>query len=352
MNNADFYYDENFRTELSKRIKKRELYASMVLACVLVLCTYIGAVAVYYVGAYAAMLFPFLSNGIYYDILDLSAYFLQMLLPIILYLLISKKKLSNIFTLKGEQGENLGDEKITGVRVALYTVIAFSLSQVVSYLSTYVSVFISLITSSFSKELVLSPEAFELPVPVTPFELDFDIFAVAIIPAILEELLFRGVLLSHFIKYGKTFAVVASAFFFASAHGSIEQMMYSFVYGLVFGYVAVKTGSLTVGIIMHFLNNAYSCVVEYLGTVFDTVLYWDIIGAINFCLIFIGLIAIVVGIIKSEAVYRGSRADADNSGELSAAEKFSGFTSPVMLIYYALILFETFYTYFSYNLTL
>ena len=352
MNKNEFYYDENFRSELSKRIKKKELNSSMVLACILVLCTYIGAVAVFYAGRYAALLFPILSNKIYYDILDILSYILQMLLPVILYLFVSKKKLRDFFIIKGESGESVAGEKITFARVALYTIIAFSLSQVMAYLGTYISLVISVITSSFSNGLVLSPEAFDMPLPANPMEFAFDILAVAIIPAILEELLFRGVLLSHFLKYGKTFAVVASAVFFASAHGSIEQMMYSFVYGLVFGYVAVKTGSLTVGILMHFLNNAYSCVVEYLGTVFNTAIYWDIIGAVNFCLIFIGLVCVVMVIIIGNAEYRESEAAVADSGELSAAEKFSAFVSPVMLIYYGLILFETFYIYFSYNLTL
>jgi sodium transport system permease protein len=83
------------------------------------------------------------------------------------------------------------------------------------------------------------------------------ILCVAALPAICEELAFRGFILSGFRNLGNNRrAIVISALFFAIAHGFLQQEINAFIMGLVLGYLAVRTGSLFPGVIFHFVHNA------------------------------------------------------------------------------------------------
>lgn len=79
-----------------------------------------------------------------------------------------------------------------------------------------------------------------------------------VLPAIFEELLFRGVILRGFLQFGKIPAVVLSALMFALAHGSYEQFIYQFLGGLAMGFLYVETKNIFVGMAAHFANNLFA----------------------------------------------------------------------------------------------
>ena len=95
-------------------------------------------------------------------------------------------------------------------------------------------------------------------------DLFLNLFVLAVIPAICEELVYRGIILNGFRKFGVHTAVFASAAIFAIAHGSAMQTVYQFILGVILGYILVKTGSLVASIIVHFLNNAMVIIVNYI----------------------------------------------------------------------------------------
>lgn len=76
----------------------------------------------------------------------------------------------------------------------------------------------------------------------------------AILVPIVEELLLRGVVMARLKPYGRTFAIVTSAFIFACMHGDLTQGVFTFLFGLLLGYVAMEY-SLTWSIILHVANN-------------------------------------------------------------------------------------------------
>lgn len=78
---------------------------------------------------------------------------------------------------------------------------------------------------------------------------------VAVSPAICEEMLFRGFVLSGLRSFGQWPAIAISALLFAFAHGSIYRMMPTFFLGLLLGYAVWKSGSLIPGVLIHGLNN-------------------------------------------------------------------------------------------------
>lgn len=87
----------------------------------------------------------------------------------------------------------------------------------------------------------------------------------ALIPGFVEEFLFRGVFMRNLLPYGKTAAVVVSALLFALMHQNFLQFFYTFIAGLVLGYLFLKTGSIWCGVIVHTLNNFVSVIEEILA---------------------------------------------------------------------------------------
>lgn len=98
----------------------------------------------------------------------------------------------------------------------------------------------------------------------TPLNIIFEFLTIAIIPAIVEEFLFRGVVLGVLKQYSEGLGIFISATLFALMHGNLTQIPFAFPIGLVLGYICVKTNSLLPGIIIHCLNNAFSVFLDLL----------------------------------------------------------------------------------------
>lgn len=103
------------------------------------------------------------------------------------------------------------------------------------------------------------------------------ILSVAVIPAMTEEFIFRGVLLGILKKYGESFAVVTSALLFGLMHQNFVQLPFAFVGGLVFGYITIYTGSIVPAMAVHFANNLFSCIFtslpKYIGNTPSEIIY-------------------------------------------------------------------------------
>lgn len=93
-----------------------------------------------------------------------------------------------------------------------------------------------------------------------------NIVLVAVLPAIAEELLFRGLLLKLFANLFKNIhiGVLLSALIFSAIHLQFYGFLPRLMLGLVLGYLFVFTRNLWVPIFVHFLNNASSAIVYYL----------------------------------------------------------------------------------------
>ena len=78
----------------------------------------------------------------------------------------------------------------------------------------------------------------------------------AILPALVEEFLFRGVILNCCKNsMGSLATIFTVGFCFALFHGSPEQTVYQFIVGCVCALIAVKSGSILPSILMHVINN-------------------------------------------------------------------------------------------------
>ena len=97
-------------------------------------------------------------------------------------------------------------------------------------------------------------------------EFSLNFVMIALIPAIGEELLFRGVLQKIFSDWTKSvhWGVFIAAFLFSAIHMQFLTFLPRFFLGIVFGYLLVWTRSLWVPILAHFFNNGFAVIVSYL----------------------------------------------------------------------------------------
>lgn len=84
------------------------------------------------------------------------------------------------------------------------------------------------------------------------------VIAMVIVPAIFEELLFRKAILNYSKSYGKAFAVIFSALLFGLFHMNLNQGIFAFFIGILFGVIAIKTSSIKIPVLLHLLNNLYA----------------------------------------------------------------------------------------------
>ncbi len=85
------------------------------------------------------------------------------------------------------------------------------------------------------------------------------LFVMAVMPAVCEELLFRGYLFGSLREHVKCgWAVVLSALVFAAFHMSLVKLPATFLLGFGFAFIVWKGGSIYVTMALHFLNNAFS----------------------------------------------------------------------------------------------
>ncbi len=90
-----------------------------------------------------------------------------------------------------------------------------------------------------------------------------NIVTVGILPGVLEELLFRGVVLQGLRPAGDGVALVFSSLMFGMMHGTLYQIPFAFILGLVFGYIVLKTGNILWTMLLHAVNNTLSVLMEF-----------------------------------------------------------------------------------------
>jgi sodium transport system permease protein len=94
--------------------------------------------------------------------------------------------------------------------------------------------------------------------------LGVQLLVLAVVPAVCEELAFRGFILSGLARrIGADKAVLVSSLLFAFAHLNAFRFLPTFVLGCVLGLLATRSGSLLPGIVFHALHNGLVVLVSF-----------------------------------------------------------------------------------------
>lgn len=102
------------------------------------------------------------------------------------------------------------------------------------------------------------------PLPAGGLDLIVRFLVLCLMPAICEELLFRGAIQGLMRPCGSAAAIFAPALLFALLHSELSQILTAFVCGIFLGWLTERTGSVLPGMLLHFLNNCLAFLNIYL----------------------------------------------------------------------------------------
>ncbi|MEM6366141.1 MAG: ABC transporter permease subunit/CPBP intramembrane protease [Planctomycetota bacterium] len=113
----------------------------------------------------------------------------------------------------------------------------------------------------------LSPEAIAA---MTPFANQLGsanwlgvLFLMAVVPAVCEELTFRGFIFGGLARNQSPLrAILVTAIMFGISHGVLQQSITATIVGLLLGWIALRTGSVLPGILIHLTLNGMSVSME------------------------------------------------------------------------------------------
>ena len=166
----------------------------------------------------------------------------------------------------------------------LLVVFGFSGCVTVNFVLSIISMFVPFFESGSDMSFFENTDLFSTVLALT---------AIALAPAVCEEIAFRGFVMGSLADFGQKFAVLFSSFIFGMMHGTLSGMVFAFLVGLLLSFIRRLSGSLIPSMTVHFLNNAYAV----LMTVFLKTLDIEIFSIISGMFIFIMLLLFAVMLI-------------------------------------------------------
>ncbi|MDP4087693.1 MAG: type II CAAX endopeptidase family protein [Bacillota bacterium] len=167
----------------------------------------------------------------YSNLLMIDEY-LFLLIPVILYMIITKQSPKEVFRLN----------RIYLADVFNVIIIAVLCQPIASFLSLLTSLFFTNPVSEALNDL----QSVSLPVML---------FMIAVTPAICEEAVTRGVVLHGYNKVGLFKAALINGLVFCILHLSPQQSLYTFALGFIFAYMVRVTNSIFTSMLCHFTFN-------------------------------------------------------------------------------------------------
>lgn len=136
----------------------------------------------------------------------------------------------------------------------LAAIMCFGLMYASNLVGTIISTIIGVVKGSAVQNTLLNI--------VTSISLFFMILYMVICAPIMEEYVFRKLIVERTVKYGQGVAVVVSGLMFGLFHGNLNQFAYAFTLGCFLAFLYVKTGKLKITIAIHMMINFMGSVVS------------------------------------------------------------------------------------------
>jgi membrane protease YdiL (CAAX protease family) len=156
------------------------------------------------------------------------------------------------------------------------------------------------IVVSFNSIIYKFFPANNLTYPLTTSNYFISLISMVLLPAVAEELIFRGLIFKGLQKGGNTFAIIISATMFSLFHISLEQTIYPFLMGLVLAVIMCYENNILYCIVLHFTNNFISLTLNYLKISFAFNHWSYYLIAILFLIIFITAIILIINKLKNK----------------------------------------------------
>lgn len=167
--------------------------------------------------------------------------YIAFLIPISIYLLINRKNAERI----------LKPNKLNFISIIIIFMIWLtSLPIMLLFIELYVKFFgnslLNLVTEDYHETFI------------------WNFFFTAITPAIIEEILMRGIILDGYRNKPKVIAALLNGFMFGMLHLNSFQFFHTFIAGFIASYVVFATNSIFAGITIHMINNGLPLIIDEL----------------------------------------------------------------------------------------
>lgn len=148
---------------------------------------------------------------------------------------------------KDVPGEKIEKHKMTAGQYVLSAIICIGLA----YAANIAGLIMTTVIGSFTGNTVEN-EIAGLVNLLSPWSV---LFYTVLCAPIMEEYVFRKLIVDRAVRYGQGVAVVLSGLMFGLFHGNLNQFVYAAVIGMFLAYLYVKTGKLKITISLHMLFN-------------------------------------------------------------------------------------------------
>lgn len=187
--------------------------------------------------------------------------------------------------------ENINKKSnLTIIQFIKFLIISFAAMYVFNMLGMGINFGISILKGSH----VVNPLT-NLLSKVNIFEI---VFFVGILAPIMEEIIFRKILLSRLRKFGDFISIFLSALAFGMFHGNLSQFFYAFALGCIFAYIVVKTGTIKYTIILHMIINLFGSVIVIKITQMQNIFLTTVFGLFILTLTIAGIILFILNVSK------------------------------------------------------
>ena len=144
--------------------------------------------------------------------------------------------------------------------------------------------------------LIISMFKFKGRMPLINEPLFIDVIMAVFVAPILEEIVFRGVIMNNLRKYGIKVALIINSLLFGLSHYNVEMIIPAFLTGIIFSYVAYKY-SIKYSILIHFFINAITKISQVLAILRIDILL-ILVGLFSAFLIIFLLVFFIIGLAK------------------------------------------------------
>lgn len=146
-------------------------------------------------------------------------------------------------------------------------------------------------------------ELFEQPdevMPTSVLGVVLTFVSIAVLPAVLEEWAFRGIIQKNLMPYGRVGAIIVSSLLFGLMHWTPQNIIFASSFGFMLAVCYDYTRSIKFTMIMHFTNNLISVSLTYADQIFgeDNELYILFENLYFYTMLIIGIVALIYYIRK------------------------------------------------------
>ncbi len=152
-----------------------------------------------------------------------------------------------ILLVKRIPAQNVEKKKMKWWQFPVAAVMCFGLAYLANLAGQILTMWIGMLKGSAVQNTILDV-ATSVSVPLA-------ILYMVICAPVMEEYVFRKLIVDRTVRYGQGVSVVLSGLMFALFHGNLNQFVYAFVLGSFFAFLYVKTGKLRITIALHAIFN-------------------------------------------------------------------------------------------------